>query len=593
MKEYLIRIYSLLYEDKKRLPLLLVLFLLTSFFDALSLAILFPFIQILVNFQDFQSSYGWFFESINLTSKSEIITFLGITLVSLFIIKALASILVNWAILRITYNRQAKIKTSLLHKYLNMHYRKYIEGNSARYIQMIQTMSMQFIKVLQGFLRLLSDGLIFLSIVIVLAFVEGPLLIYVGGMMIVLLLIYDIFFKKLLDSQSRAITDSSVQVTKTVNESIQGLKEIKILGKQNFFEDILKENVDIYAKNNIYADLIRTQPKHIIELIFVIAFTLAVVFFTPLQNDFQSLIPTLGVFLFAAIRLMPTLNQMLASVNVLRIGYYPTTLLFEDMTTKQDLEEDDYKANILKDGFTSMLLKNVFFSYKNDKEHQLNGISLQVDKNKSIGLFGQSGSGKTTLVDVMLGLLEPNKGEIHLNNKVVKNNKEFRNLVAYIPQDIFIINDSVKNNITLTGKDEVIDDVLLEDVVLRSRLKEVINNLPEGINTNIGERGVKLSGGQRQRISIARALLARPKIVILDEATSNLDTQSEAFIQKSLAVLMKDRTTFVIAHRLSTIQNADQILVIEDGNIVERGKHKELIEVKGRYFQLYTYQTRM
>ena len=590
MKEYLIRIYSLLYEDKKRLPLLLVLFLLTSFFDALSLAILFPFIQILVNFQDFQSSYGWFFESINLTSKSEIITFLGITLVSLFIIKALASILVNWAILRITYNRQAKIKTSLLHKYLNMHYRKYIEGNSARYIQMIQTMSMQFIKVLQGFLRLLSDGLIFLSIVIVLAIVEGPLLIYVGGMMIVLLLIYDIFFKKLLDSQSRAITDSSVQVTKTVNESIQGLKEIKILGKQNFFEDILKENVDIYAKNNIYADLIRTQPKHIIELIFVIAFTLAVVFFTPLQNDFQSLIPTLGVFLFAAIRLMPTLNQMLASVNVLRIGYYPTTLLFEDMTTKQDLEEDDYKANILKDGFTSMLLKNVFFSYKNDKEHQLNGISLQVDKNKSIGLFGQSGSGKTTLVDVMLGLLEPSKGEIHLNNKIVKNNKEFRNLVAYIPQDIFIINDSVKNNITLTGRDEVIDDVLLEDVVLRSRLKEVINNLPEGINTNIGERGVKLSGGQKQRISIARAILKKSPIILLDEATSSLDTESERIVQNAINNLIKDRTTIVIAHRLSTIHNSDKIFLLDSGKVLNSGSHEFLIENSKEYKSLYKNQ---
>ena len=576
MKEYLIRIYSLLYEDKKRLPLLLVLFLLTSFFDALSLAILFPFIQILVNFQDFQSSYGWFFESINLTSKSEIITFLGITLVSLFIIKALASILVNWAILRITYNRQAKIKTSLLHKYLNMHYRKYIEGNSARYIQMIQTMSMQFIKVLQGFLRLLSDGLIFLSIVIVLAIVEGPLLIYVGGMMIVLLLIYDIFFKKLLDSQSRAITDSSVQVTKTVNESIQGLKEIKILGKQNFFEDILKENVDIYAKNNIYADLIRTQPKHIIELIFVIAFTLAVVFFTPLQNDFQSLIPTLGVFLFAAIRLMPTLNQMLASVNVLRIGYYPTTLLFEDMTTKQDLEEDDYKANILKDGFTSMLLKNVFFSYKNDKEHQLNGISLQVDRNKSIGLFGQSGSGKTTLVDVMLGLLEPSKGEIHLNNKIVKNNKEFRNLVAYIPQDIFIINDSVKNNITLTGRDEVIDDVLLEDVVLRSRLKEVINNLPEGINTNIGERGVKLSGGQKQRIAIARALYNKREVLIMDEATSALDNNTEKEIIDEIRKLKGKVTMVVIAHRLTTLQHCDEIYEISNGRISEKYNYEDI-----------------
>ena len=580
MKEYLIRIYSLLYEDKKRLPLLLVLFLLTSFFDALSLAILFPFIQILVNFQDFQSSYGWFFESINLTSKSEIITFLGITLVSLFIIKALASILVNWAILRITYNRQAKIKTSLLHKYLNMHYRKYIEGNSARYIQMIQTMSMQFIKVLQGFLRLLSDGLIFLSIVIVLAIVEGPLLIYVGGMMIVLLLIYDIFFKKLLDSQSRAITDSSVQVTKTVNESIQGLKEIKILGKQNFFEDILKENVDIYAKNNIYADLIRTQPKHIIELIFVIAFTLAVVFFTPLQNDFQSLIPTLGVFLFAAIRLMPTLNQMLASVNVLRIGYYPTTLLFEDMTTKQDLEEDDYKANILKDGFTSMLLKNVFFSYKNDKEHQLNGISLQVDRNKSIGLFGQSGSGKTTLVDVMLGLLEPSKGEIHLNNKIVKNNKEFRNLVAYIPQDIFIINDSVKNNITLTGRDEVVDDVLLEDVVLRSRLKEVINNLPEGINTNIGERGVKLSGGQKQRIAIARALYNKREVLIMDEATSALDNNTEKEIIDEIRKLKGKVTMVVIAHRLTTLQHCDEIYEISNGRISEKYNYEDISKSK-------------
>ena len=580
MKEYLIRIYSLLYEDKKRLPLLLVLFLLTSFFDALSLAILFPFIQILVNFQDFQSSYGWFFESINLTSKSEIITFLGITLVSLFIIKALASILVNWAILRITYNRQAKIKTSLLHKYLNMHYRKYIEGNSARYIQMIQTMSMQFIKVLQGFLRLLSDGLIFLSIVIVLAIVEGPLLIYVGGKMIVLLSIYDIFFKKLLDSQSRAITDSSVQVTKTVNESIQGLKEIKILGKQNFFEDILKENVDIYAKNNIYADLIRTQPKHIIELIFVIAFTLAVVFFTPLQNDFQSLIPTLGVFLFAAIRLMPTLNQMLASVNVLRIGYYPTTLLFEDMTTKQDLEEDDYKANILKDGFTSMLLKNVFFSYKNDKEHQLNGISLQVDKNKSIGLFGQSGSGKTTLVDVMLGLLEPSKGEIHLNNKIVKNNKEFRNLVAYIPQDIFIINDSVKNNITLTGRDEVVDDVLLEDVVLRSRLKEVINNLPEGINTNIGERGVKLSGGQKQRIAIARALYNKREVLIMDEATSALDNNTEKEIIDEIRKLKGKVTMVVIAHRLTTLQHCDEIYEISNGRISEKYNYEDISKSK-------------
>ena len=271
---------------------------------------------------------------------------------------------------------------------------------------------------------------------------------------------------------------------------------------------------------------------------------------------------------------------MLASVNVLRIGYYPTTLLFEDMTTKQDLEEDDYKANILKDGFTSMLLKNVFFSYKNDKEHQLNGISLQVDKNKSIGLFGQSGSGKTTLVDVMLGLLEPSKGEIHLNNKIVKNNKEFRNLVAYIPQDIFIINDSVKNNITLTGRDEVIDDVLLEDVVLRSRLKEVINNLPEGINTNIGERGVKLSGGQKQRIAIARALYNKREVLIMDEATSALDNNTEKEIIDEIRKLKGKVTMVVIAHRLTTLQHCDEIYEISNGRISEKYNYEDISKSK-------------
>jgi len=580
MKEYLIKIYSLLYEDKKKLPLLLVLFLLTSFFDALSLAILFPFIQILVNFQNFQSSYGWLFEALNISSKPEIITFLGISLVSIFIIKAIASVLVNWAILRITYNRQAKIKTNLLEKYLNMHYRKYIEGNSARYIQMIQTMSMQFIKVLQGFLRLLADGFIFIAIVVVLAFVEGPLLIYVGAIMIILLFIYDVFFKKLLDKQSRAITDSSVQVTKTVNESIQGLKEIKILGKQEFFQDILKENVDIYAKNNIYADLIRTQPKHLIELIFVIGFTLSIVLFTPLQNDFQNLIPTLGVFLFAAIRLMPTLNQMLASVNILRIGYYPTTLLYEDMSTKQDMEENDFKANILKSGFKSMLLKDIFFSYKNNEEYQLKGITLNVEKNKSIGLFGQSGSGKTTLVDVMLGLLDPAKGYIELNDIKVKNSKEFRNLVAYIPQDIFIINDSVKNNITLVNKEDEIDMSLLNDVIERSRLTEVIKKLPQGIETNIGERGVKLSGGQKQRIAIARALYNKREVLIMDEATSALDNETEREIIEEIKKLKGKITMVVIAHRLTTLQHCDEIYEISEGKISNKYAYSDIKQSK-------------
>ncbi|MFL2591261.1 MAG: ATP-binding cassette domain-containing protein, partial [Flavobacteriaceae bacterium] len=169
--------------------------------------------------------------------------------------------------------------------------------------------------------------------------------------------------------------------------------------------------------------------------------------------------------------------------------------------------------------------------------------------------------------------------------------KSFRSQLGVVLQDDFLYEGTIRENI-LFPRPEASENELLE-AVEGAFVNEFTDRFENGLNTLIGERGVKLSGGQRQRISIARALLANPKIVILDEATSNLDTQSEAFIQKSLAFLMKDRTSFVIAHRLSTIKKADQILVVEDGIIVERGKHEKLINAKGRYFELYTYQTRI
>ena len=207
--------------------------------------------------------------------------------------------------------------------------------------------------------------------------------------------------------------------------------------------------------------------------------------------------------------------------------------------------------------------------------------------------MGPSGSGKSTLASLVSTFLNPSQGQILIDgNDLSKVDlKSFRSQLGVVLQDDFLYEGTIRENI-LFPRPEASESELLE-AVKGAFVNEFTDRFENGLNTLIGERGVKLSGGQRQRISIARALLAKPKIVILDEATSNLDTLSEAFIQKSLAILMKDRTTFVIAHRLSTIKKADQILVIEDGIIVERGKHEKLIKAKGRYFELYTHQTRM
>ena len=252
----------------------------------------------------------------------------------------------------------------------------------------------------------------------------------------------------------------------------------------------------------------------------------------------------------------------------------------------------DVRTKTLNEVEGAVSFKNITFSY-DDKTEVLHDISFEAPKGSVTALVGSSGSGKTTIAGLAIAFLSPSSGQVLIDGVDLSkvDLKSFRSQLGVVLQDDFLYEGTIRENI-LFPRPEATEKELLE-AVEGAYVNEFTDRFDDGLDTLIGERGVKLSGGQRQRISIARALLAHPKIVVLDEATSNLDTQSEAFIQKSLAVLMQDRTTFVIAHRLSTIQKADQILVIEDGDIVERGKHKELIATKGRYYELYTYQTRM
>ena len=240
----------------------------------------------------------------------------------------------------------------------------------------------------------------------------------------------------------------------------------------------------------------------------------------------------------------------------------------------------------------NITFNNISFSY-DDTTEVLRNISFKAPQGSVTALVGSSGSGKSTIAGLVTAFLNPNSGQVFIDeidlSKV--DLKSFRSQLGVVLQDDFLYEGTIRENI-LFPRPKASEEDLLE-AVEGAYVNEFTDRFENGLDTVIGERGVKLSGGQRQRISIARALLAKPKIVILDEATSNLDTQSEAFIQKSLAILMRNRTTFVIAHRLSTIQKADQILVIEEGDIVERGKHEELIKTMGRYHELYTYQTRM
>jgi subfamily B ATP-binding cassette protein MsbA len=257
-------------------------------------------------------------------------------------------------------------------------------------------------------------------------------------------------------------------------------------------------------------------------------------------------------------------------------------------------EEDDSSVRMhhLEDVKGHIKFEHVKFSYEESKE-VLHDITLDAPQGSVTALVGSSGSGKSTIAGLVATFLNPSSGKVTVDDidLATVNLGSFRKHLGVVLQDDFLYEGTIRENILFPRPDASEEELI--SAVKGAYVDEFTDKFEDGLNTVIGERGVKLSGGQRQRISIARAILAAPSIIILDEATSNLDTESESFIQKSLQELMKDRTTFVIAHRLSTIQQADQILVVEEGNIVENGKHQELLDAKGRYHDLYTYQSRI
>ena len=303
---------------------------------------------------------------------------------------------------------------------------------------------------------------------------------------------------------------------------------------------------------------------------------------------------TSGEFLFFTL----ILGFMIAPiVQMSNIGSQLTEALAgldrtEELMNMEAEEDDENRTIELENVVGDIKFKDVSFSYDEGKE-VLNNINFDVPKGTVTALVGSSGSGKSTIAGLSATFLNPKSGLITIDNQDVSKIKlsSYRKNLGVVLQDEFLFEGTIKENILFPRPNAT--DLELQNAVKAAYVNEFTDRFEDGLDTLIGERGVKLSGGQRQRLAIARAILANPKIIILDEATSSLDTESEALIQKSLSELMKERTTIVIAHRLSTIKQADQILVIEAGNIAERGTHDELIAQKGRYYDLYTYQAKI
>lgn len=566
-------IYYLISEDRKKIPLLCLYFLLISMFDVIGLGLVIPFISMVSDIGSIDQN-SWFMRLSDLTAHSlsngEIVSYFGLLLISIFIIKGLAGIYVNGEILKFGSYKDAEVRARLMNCYQEMEYLEYTKRNSAEYIQTINQLVPIFQRVLIACLRISSEGLVTVLILILLAVNSST-----GFVLLLLLLLGSAaVFDKLFGSQNAEYGKNTIvhgtKMVQIVSEGIMGLKEIRVLGKRTYFYCLLKQSSKKYAYNHAKAQKISASPRYVLEsiaVLFVVSFAIMSI---GSESGTVDIFPTLSLFAVATMRLMPSASQIMTAITHIRNGRFATLQIYSHLSEERKRQQSDKVSNLRRPlkNFQSLALHDVSFSYPEISSRTLSEVNMTIMSGDSIGIIGATGSGKTTLIDIMLGLLKPESGHLLYNGeRLGANLSDWRSQIAYLPQEVFLVDDSIRNNIALGVNDENICADDLESSLQKARLDKFVKNLPEGVETIIGENGVRISGGQRQRIALARAFYHKRSILVMDESTSALDTDTENEIVEEINMLKGKITTIVISHRESTLEKCDYIYRIVGGKV--------------------------
>jgi ABC-type multidrug transport system fused ATPase/permease subunit len=335
-----------------------------------------------------------------------------------------------------------------------------------------------------------------------------------------------------------------------------------------------------YQRKNV---VIQQSSAYLLEVALVAAVVALVLLTLFLGEGAEGLFATLGMLGLAALRLKPAAGSISSALTTLRFQRDAVQRLFQDLRQLEQMERVETVGAVHTAApFQTLELERVVFAYPRTKQPALREISLRIQAGESIGLIGPSGSGKTTLVDLLLGLLDPQEGQMRYNGMpLTEQVAEWRSQIAYLPQQVFLIDNTLRNNVALGENEAEIDDQRLTKALQQARLHELVEQLPHGVNTVLGERGVRLSGGQRQRVALARAFYHGRNILVMDEATSALDNETEQEIVSEIQRLKGQKTMIVIAHRLTTVQHCDRIYRLEQGRVVEQGTPEQVLRKVG------------
>ena len=571
-------------SERKSAYLILFFTFITALVDMMGVASILPFVAILSNPSLIETSI-----ILNLTfnqltifgvkTEEEFLFALGIIIFLLLILSLIVKALTTYLQERFVQLSEYNIGKRLIEIYLRQPYSWFLNRNSADLGKNILSEVMQVINSgIRPLIELIAKSLIAIALITLLFIVDPILAMIVGSSLGSAYLLIFYFVRNYLDkSGSLRLKNNQLRFT-AVNEAFSATKEIKLGGLEKIFINIFSNSALIVAKSQAVALVVSQLPKYILEAIAFGGILLIILYIMTQTGNFNSALPIISLYAFAGYRLLPALQQIYVSFTQLIFVGPSLSKLFNDMTNKNILVENQDEGFLFPKN--QIVLKNICYDYPESKRTTIKNINIEILAKSIVGFVGPTGSGKTTLVDIILGLLDPKKGSLEIDGKKItkQNVRSWQKSIGYVPQNIYLSDDTIAANIAFGVQRNEIDLDLIEKSSKIANLHNfIINELPKKYDTIIGERGVRLSGGQRQRIGIARALYNKPKVLVLDEATSSLDNQTEESVIKQVLSLNQNMTIIIIAHRLNTVKNCDIIFRLENGQIIDQGSYNKVI----------------
>jgi HlyD family secretion protein len=584
-------------QQKKNFFILQFLVILSSFFELFGVTLVVPFMKLIGSLEILHNQKTIFYKIytfFSFSSDYSFILFLGVFVILILGLSSFFSIFTIWKLYRFANKTGMELADLLYKHYMIRNWLFYVNNNSAELTKQIANEAARVTNLMLQPIMNINAKLVLIFVISLTIILYNYKVAFIGitFFSISYFVMYKVVRKKLHINGER-ISNILTNRYRLLNEGFGGIKDILLTGTNIEYIKKFEKTGEIFANAQSVNITISQAPRYIMEFVTYGSMILLVLYlFNNESNNIQNILPTLTFYALASFKLLPAFQQIYVAITHIKGNVAAFNVIKEDLKEALNESKDIFLCSSNTRNKLSMKrflkLNNINFKYPNSREFVLQNISMRIEANTLIGIVGHSGSGKSTLVDIILGLIFPNSGEIIVDNKIInKNNvRLWQNNIGYVNQSIFLSEGTIAENIAFGIPADKIDFNKINEAVKLAHLSEMIDKLELGIYTKVGERGVKLSGGQRQRIAIARALYNNPDILIFDEATSALDGITEKIIMDAIHKYKGKKTIIIVAHRLKTIKKCDKIFLLDKGIILDEGKYDELIKKSKLFYEM-------